>query len=693
MRTVRLFGLLGFFLLAIVTWLLLPLKARATVLNSPGPGEALLSGLIPAHQATPSIMSAPGLKTEKGGRASFSRLSSRLVGPDEVPSGLEDREWQTIRKQMALHRHRIQPASAGTYQAVNPAQQIQATFAEGGMQIQPAEGSWKWGLRLVRYGSVEVNGQPRQVWVENNRVYYRWDGSLTEWYENGERGLEQGFTLKERSRGLEDGQSLALTLTTEGGLYPEVGPGGQQVNFKDREGRVRLTYGELTVVDAGGSRVPARLEEAGSRVKIVVDDRQAVYPLTIDPLVQQAYLKASNTGANDVFGLSVAISGDTVVVGAPSEASNATGVNGNQGDNSASGAGAAYVFVRTGGVWVQQAYLKASNTGTGDYFGNSVAVTGETVVVGAPYEDSNATGVNGNQGDNSVLDSGAAYVFVRTVGVWVQQAYLKASNTGSGDSFGLFVAISGDTVVVGAPFEASNATGVNGNQGDNSALDSGAVYVFVRTGGVWVQQAYLKASNTGAGDRFGFSVAISGDTVVVGAYSEASNATGVNGYQGDNSALDSGAVYVFVRTGGVWAQQAYLKASNTGAGDWFGFSVAIFGDTVVVGAYSEASNATGVNGNQGDNSALDSGAVYVFVRTGGVWVQQAYLKASNTGAGDEFGYCVAIFGDTVVVGGRLESSNASGVNGNQGDNSANQAGAAYIFHSTKIYLPIILKSH
>ncbi len=173
---------------------------------------------------------------------------------------------------------------------------------KGGCKYSPAEGSWKWGLRLVRYGSVEVTGQPRQVWAENNRVYYRWDGSLTEWYENGERGLEQGFTLKERPPGLENGQPLTLTLAVQGGLKPEVDPGGQQVSFHDREGRGRLTYGELTVVDAGGSRVPARLETAGSSVKIVMDDRQAVYPLTIDPLVQQAYLKASNTGAGDHFG-------------------------------------------------------------------------------------------------------------------------------------------------------------------------------------------------------------------------------------------------------------------------------------------------------------------------------------------------------------------------------------------------------
>jgi hypothetical protein len=413
MRTIRFIGLSKFFLLIGFVCFFSPMTASAvpspaTFPNAPGPVDVLLSSRTPAH----------------------------LVGPDEVPSGLGAGEWQAIKKQMVLHRHRVQPASAGTYQAVNPAQQIQATFAEGGMQIQPAEGSWKWGLRLVRYGSVEVTGQPRQVWAENNRVYYRWDGSLTEWFENGERGLEQGFTLKERPPGLGTGQPLALTLAVQGGLYPQVDPGGQRVSFHDREDRVRLTYGELSVIDAGGARMPARLEGTGSRVKIVVDDRQAVYPLTIDPLVQQAYLKASNTGVWDYFGYSVAISGDTLVVGAFAEDSNAVGVNGDQGNNLALNAGAAYVFVRTGGVWVQQAYLKASNTGAGDNFGWSVAISGDTVVVGASIEASNATGVNGDQGDNSAIGSGAAYVFFLTGGVWVQQAYLKASNTSAWEQFG-----------------------------------------------------------------------------------------------------------------------------------------------------------------------------------------------------------------------------------------------------------------
>jgi hypothetical protein len=193
-----------------------------------------------------------------------------------------------------------------------------------------------------------------------------------------------------------------------------------------------------------------------------------------------------------------------------------------------------------------------------------------------------------------------------------QQAYLKASNTGPDDLFGFAVAVSGDTLVVGAFLEDSNATGVNGNQTNNSAHDSGAAYVFVRNGTNWSQQAYLKASNTRPGDHFATG-AVSGDTIVAGARGEDSNATGVNGNQTNNSAPDSGAAYVFVRNGTNWIQQAYLKASNTGAGDLFGFSgLTVSGDTLVVGAVGESSNATGVNGNQSNNSATESGAAYVF---------------------------------------------------------------------------------
>jgi hypothetical protein len=395
--------------------------------------------------------------------------------------------------------------------------------------------------------------------------------------------------------------------------------------------------------------------------------------------VQQAYAKASNTGAGDVFGWTVAISGNTMVIGAANEDSNATGVNGNQNDENSPNSGAAYVFVRNGTNWVQQAYLKASNTRLVSSFGAAVAISGDTIVVGAYGEDSNGTGVNGDQWTFDTVDSGAAYIFVRNGTNWSQQAYLKASNPETFDNFGWSVAVSGDTAVVGAYNEASGTTGVNGSQTNNTAPGSGAAYVFVRSGNKWTQQAYLKASNTQSNDNFGHAVALSGNTVVVAADNEDSNAVGVNGNQSNNNATNSGAAYVFVRNGTNWTQQAYLKASNTEAFDLFGYSVGLSGETMVVGAAREDSNAAGVNGNQSNNGAVQSGAAYVFARNGTNWTQQAYLKASNTRSNDSFGCSSSISGETLVVSAHWEDSNATGVNGNQNNTLAVNAGAAYVF--------------
>ena len=251
--------------------------------------------------------------------------------------------------------------------------------------------------------------------------------------------------------------------------------------------------------------------------------------------------------------------------------------------------------------------------------------------------------------------------------------YLKASNTNPGDLFSSYsVALSADgsTLAVGAIGEASAA---------------GAVYVFTRSGTSWSEQAYIMASNTSANDHFGTSVALSADgsTLVVGAFEESSSATGINGNQADNSALSSGAVYVFSRTGTSWSQQAYVKASNTNANDYFGTRVALSADgsTLSVGAANEASSAAGINGNQADNSASGAGAVYLFSRTGTSWSQQDYIKASNTDKGDGFGSGMALSADgsTLAVGASGEDSSATGINGNQSDNSSQNAGAVYVY--------------
>ena len=403
------------------------------------------------------------------------------------------------------------------------------------------------------------------------------------------------------------------------------------------------------------------------------------------------YVKASNTGASDTFGRAVAVSADgsTLAVGAPFEDSAAAGIGGNGADNSAGSAGAVYLYARQGNQWAFQAYVKASNPDGGDNFGISVSLSadGNTLAVGASGEDSSAFGSNGDQASNALVNSGAVYVFQRSAGTWSQGTYLKASNSQPQARFGGAVALSGDgsTLVVGAPDESGNAIGVNGVPADFNATGSGAAYVYRRTQTSWIVQAYLKSNQADNGDNFGTAVAISndGNRVAVGAPFEDGAATGVGGAV-NNLALDSGAVFLFVRNGNAWSNEAYVKASNTSAGDAFGFGLALSGDgaTLVAGAPVEDSRAVGINGDEADESIQDSGAAYAFGLQGGVWSQRAYIKASNTASNSQFGGSIGLSydGQQLAIGAELESNGGLGfdANGLADDKSVGGSGAVYM---------------
>lgn len=384
-------------------------------------------------------------------------------------------------------------------------------------------------------------------------------------------------------------------------------------------------------------------------------------------------MKASNTDMGDEFGRSVAISGDLAVVGTALEDSASRGINGNEADNAALDSGAAYVFQRQLGTWRQVAYLKASNADTEDHFGWSVAISGETIVIGAPQESGSAVGINGSEHLNNSLYSGAVYVFEYIAGTWMQTAYVKASNTDIRDRFGSAIGIDGDWLAVGAPHEDSDSTGAQ-----SGVSSSGAAYMFRRTGGVWSQVAFVKASNAGWADLFGQRLAISGDRLVVGAPGEASSSSGVNGNQADNSLGYSGAAYIFDYVGGAWGQVAYLKAQYPGEFDSFGFAVDVSGDQVVVGAFSDGSNAVGIDGDGSNDLRLDSGAAYIFHKQGATWTQAAYLKAHNASVDALFGYTVAIDGNRVVIGAAAESF--YGPNGTLSSIGVSvRSGSAYLF--------------
>jgi hypothetical protein len=517
----------------------------------------------------------------------------------------------------------------------------------------------------------------------------------------------------------------ALSATTVLGVVVGVAgcgsPQSASIYIKASNPAADARFGGAVAVSADGSTLAVGASgESSSATGIDGDqtDRSAaeagaVYVFTRvgGTWSQAAYIKASNTYWGDTFGTSVALSADgsTLVVGAPQERSCAIGIDGDQADRTAPGAGAAYVFSRADGRWSQQAYVKASNTQTYDDFGRSVALSadGDTLAVGAAAEDSGAAGIDGDQDDESVFDAGAVYVFSRAGGKWSQETYVKASNPGQSYDFGTVVALSADgaTLAVGAIGEQSLATGIDGQQADDGAIGAGAVYVYARAGGTWSQQAYVKPSNTDVGYRFGSSMGLSSDgsTMAVGAPGEPSSAAGVDGNQADVQDPGAGAAYVFSRAGGRWSQEAYLKASNTGESDGFAWTVALSADgaTLAVGAPFEDSGATGVNGDQADDSVTDAGAGYRFVRAGGTWSQVAYLKASNSRAAFDsmclrpqkqygfpcsgplagFGMSVALSGDasTLAAGAVGDVSGAPGVNGDQWDTSAQGAGAVYVF--------------
>ena len=406
---------------------------------------------------------------------------------------------------------------------------------------------------------------------------------------------------------------------------------------------------------------------------------------SVDPV---GLFKASNILVGNRFGERVALSGDgnTLVVAAPYEDNSMPGIDGDQTPGEyVVQSGAVYVYTKKGREWGLDAYIKASSLGVADYFGDSLAVSydGTTIAVGSPKEDNH----EGSEPSSQDTDSGAVYVFAKANNKWGQQTYLKARSFGKSDEFGSSVSISndGNLLIVGAPSEDGGSTGVNGDESNNDQVNSGAAYLFSRSSQEWAQTAYLKASNTEAGDLFGTAVAISGDglTVAIGAPNEGGDSKRVGGDQSEGSAeIDSsGAVYYFRFDGASWFQQAYIKASNTGHQDLFGSSIALSddGSVMAVGAIQEASSSEGVNGDQANDDHPNRGAVYVLVYSLDNW-SYTYLKNDNE---DEqyFGSDVALSADGTIlaVGSQNDTNTAVGVNGDGVATSDINGGASYVF--------------
>ena len=539
----------------------------------------------------------PGVRPGAPDVGGLWRLPVAARGPVSGVLGADDRRFWVRQESSGLA-------------AVNGPQRFAVSFSRSGAGVLTGSQRLSLSFAGVGYGG-RVHGSAAVVPVASrNRVSFVY-GALSEWFVNGPLGLEQGFRLRSRPGGTGPG-ALTLALNVAGSWRVRVDPGRKSAEFLAPDRRVALRYTALSALDARGRLLPARLSVNAGRLLIAVDDRGAAYPLRVDPLVQQG-AKLVGTGAigNALQGESVAISrdGNTALIGGPHD------------DN---GAGAAWVFTRTGSTWTQQGPklvgtgAAASAYGAGQ--GASVALSsdGNTALIGGP-------------GDADY--TGAAWVFTRTGTTWTQQGS-KLVGTGaalSGSQQGSSVTLSGDgnTALIGAPAD---------NFDEVAKGDSGAVWVFTRSGTTWTQQGPKLA--TGAPDAFGASLALSndGNTALIG---------------GPAAGDSTGAAWVFTRTGTTWTEQAAL--AGTGApiatyetgGASQGWSVALSsdGNTALIGG--PAVNYNGVTTGY-------AGAAWVFTRSGTTWTQQGpKLVGTPAISGALQGWSVALSsdGNTALIGG------------------------------------------
>jgi hypothetical protein len=451
-----------------------------------------------------------------------------------------------------------------------------------------------------------------------------------------------------------------------------------------------LSLGENTVdiVVSSGSGM--------SRTYRVVVDRQGV---------EDAYIKSSHTTLDQGFGYCVALSGDTLAVCAPLDDSDADGVNGDATDTTARDSGAVFVFVRSGGTWKQQAYLKAGSSSAQDVFGTAVAISGDTLVVGSIRQDPFAVSVS-----NPPTRYGSAYVFTRSGETWKQQAELMPSPGSIGDGFGASLTLEADTLVVGAL--ADGSFGARG----------GAAYVYKRTGTNWTPQQKLTPNEPHNQSLFGCAVSLSGDTLAIGAMEDSA------------SVNRGGAVHVFTRRADTWSEQQRidprLKEAEFGFSlalrgdrlvvggphvmapdsdqppgevrvydranggfvesavlvnplperhDCFGYAVGLGDDLIAVGAVFENGSSRGLGGDPAMRDTQHAGAAYLFARTSQGWKSTTYVKANNPSPDDRFGTSLALSGDTIVVGALREGNSATGVNPTRDDDALPGAGAVYVY--------------
>ena len=706
-----------------------------------GTGAASASAHIDASEAASDIRPDDVASTLENASAQALR--------DRVPATLFPAVTETLQSTGTSDMYEAIPGLSGerAYRLENPPHSMSAEFDTLGVSISSGnEGKWTWSLRFAGYARGRAVGpvEDAHLTADSNRVEYLYPDGVTEWYVNGPLGLQQVIRFESRLLPSVDG-TLEVRMALSGDVTVEVNEGGASALLRSRGGRNTLRYGGLYAYDAAGVELGTRLEATSNGLSILVEDLGAQYPITIDPFIEKDYLSGSAEDPREKFGASVSISGDTVVVGAPNTHWGST-------------KGAAYVFtVPEGGETSVpgSVVLTSPRAMEGDIFGFSVAISGDTIVVGAPGE-----GLD-EQGDRTF--KGVAYVFTRPHGGWVSSsdaARLTAPDAPPETWFGTSVAVSGDSVVVGAPghryrsweevptaayvftkpnegwtdtSEAAKLTAPDGSMdgkfghsvavsgdtvvvgayladGDDNEEDFGKAYVFIKPSGGWTETSdsvELMAPDGAKGREFGWSVALSGDTLVVGApYTGEFIDREI--YREEDAAEDKtpylGSAYVYTKSDSGWEDAsgpAKLTASNGIPWTQFGWSVSVSGDTVAVGApgvrwslsdrgayvftrpsegwrsTSEQGSLPGLDGmhsfygssisvsgdvivigasDDENENGPDAGSAFLFTKPTDGWdsdsplADPATLRAFDGPAGDRFGHSVAVEGEVLVVG-------------------------------------------
>ncbi|MGH9838560.1 MAG: putative Ig domain-containing protein [Blastocatellia bacterium] len=490
---------------------------------------------------------------------------------------------------LTVSRAEATPLGRAAWHAPNPEAGYDAYVTEAGVSIAVNDESYvSLSLHSLGYGHAMQGVAPGKVSGDKQTINITRNNGVQEWYVNGPDGLEQGFTLAEPPGARHQGVPLRLALQVSEGWRAVASKDGQRVILRGA-GDQAVEYSKLVVSDSVGRNVPARLTVADEKVVIEVEDSEATYPLTIDPIFTfQQKLVGADTQKQDYYGDQVALSGNTVVVSATGD------LNAVQGS--------VYVFTRSGATWTFQQKITAFDGGASDLFGSAVALYGNTLAVGAS-----------NSGNPQ---TGSTYVYTRSGATWTFQQKLMAYDAMRNDQFGYALAMTDSTLAVGA--YGADINGIDGQ---------GAVYVFTRSGAAWTFQQKITAADGATFDYFGTDVALDGDTVAIGAK-----------YAKIGTNKDQGAAYVFRRYGATWLFEKKLTAFDGAADDYFGGGIALSGNTVAVGAKRKQ---IGTNGNQG--------AAYVYTRSGTVWTFQQRLTANDGTSNDYFGGAVALLGDTAVV--------------------------------------------